>query len=111
METASVPRDNTDHLVALLMARPEIKSVSELAGKDVAVEEWQSASSETVRNAITATGAAEVRLSAGHMKAIDRLIGGEVPAAVLTLVSSEAAGWFPDFAGFRIFRNPLSPRS
>jgi ABC-type phosphate/phosphonate transport system substrate-binding protein len=109
--TASVPRDNTDHLVALLMARPEIKSVSDLAGKDVAIEDRQSASSETIRNAITAAGAAEVRLSAGHTKAIDRLIGGEVPAAVLTLVSSEAAGWFPDVAGFRIFRIPLSPRS
>jgi hypothetical protein len=110
-ETASVPRDSADHLVALLMARPEIKSVSDLAGKDVAMEERQSASRETVRNAITAAGAAEVRLSAGHTKAIDRLIGGEVPAAVLTLVSSEAAGWFPDVAGFRIFRIPLSPRS
>jgi ABC-type phosphate/phosphonate transport system substrate-binding protein len=93
------------------MARPEIKSVSDLAGKDVAIEDRQSASSEIVRNAITAAGAAEVRLSAGHTKAIDRLIGGEVPAAVLTLVSSEAAGWFPDVAGFRIFRIPLSPRS
>jgi hypothetical protein len=110
-ETASVPRDNADHLVALLMTRPEIKSVSDLAGKDVAIDERQSASSETVRNAITAAGAAEVRLSAGHTKAIDRLIGGEVPAAVLTLVSSEAAGWFPDVAGFRILRIPLPPRS
>jgi len=110
-EAASVPRDKADHLVALLMARPEIKSVSDLAGKDVAIEERQSASSEIVRGAITAAGAAEVRLSAGHTKAIDRLIGGEVPAAVLTLVSSEAAEWFPDVAGFRIFRIPLSPRS
>jgi hypothetical protein len=110
-ETASVPRDNAYHLVALLMARPEIKSVSDLAGKEVAIEERQSASSEAVRNAITAAGAAEVRLSAEHAKAIDRLIGGGVPAAVLTLVSSEAAGWFPDVAGFRIFRIPLSPRS
>ena len=102
---------NNEDRVALLMARPEIKSVSDLAGKDVAIEERQSASSEIVRGAITAAGAAEVRLSAGHTKAIDRLIGGEVPAAVLTLVSSEAAEWFPDVAGFRIFRIPLSPRS
>jgi TRAP-type uncharacterized transport system substrate-binding protein len=64
METAPVPRDNTDHLVALLMARPEIKSVSDLAGKDVAVEEWQSASSETVRNAIMAAG----RLKSGSAR-------------------------------------------
>jgi hypothetical protein len=39
------------------------------------------------------------------------LIGGEVSAAVLTLVSSEAAEWFPDVAGFKILRIPLSPPS
>jgi hypothetical protein len=44
-------------------------------------------------------------------KAINRLIGGEVPAAVLTLVSPEAAEAFPEIAGFKIFRIPLSPRS
>ena len=40
-----------------------------------------------------------------------RLIAGEVPAAILTLVSPEAAEWFPDIAGYRIFRIPLSPGS
>jgi hypothetical protein len=39
------------------------------------------------------------------------LIDGEVPAAVLTLVSPEAAEAFPDIAGFRIFRIPLSPKA
>jgi hypothetical protein len=32
-----------------------------------------------------------------------------VPAAVLTLVSPEAAEWFPDIAGFKILRVPISP--
>ena len=32
-------------------------------------------------------------------------------AAVLTLVSPEAAEWFPEIPGFRVFRIPLSPRS
>jgi hypothetical protein len=58
-----------------------------------------------------AAGAAEVKLSDGQTKAVDRLISGEVQAAVLTLVSPEAAEWFPDIAGFKIFRIPLSPRS
>jgi hypothetical protein len=44
------------------------------------------------------------------MKALDRVIGGEVPAAVLALVSPEAAEWFPEIPGFRIFRVPLAPR-
>jgi hypothetical protein len=109
--TASAPTSNPDNRVALLMARPEIKSVSDLTGKDVAIEYQQSASGASIRTAIAAAGAAEVQLSEGHTKAIDRLIGGEVPAAVLALVSPEAAEWFPDIPGYKIFRIPLSPRS
>ena len=55
-----------------------------------------------------AAGAAEVQFSEGKRGAIERLISGEVPAAVLTLASREAAEWFPDIAGFRTFRVPLS---
>jgi ABC-type phosphate/phosphonate transport system substrate-binding protein len=110
-QTASAPTSNTDNLVAVLMARPEIKSVSDLTGKDVAIEDRQSASSASIRTAIAAAGAVEVRLNEGHTKTIDRLIAGEVPAAILTLVSPEAAEWFPDIAGYRIFRIPLSPGS
>jgi hypothetical protein len=98
-----------EKMVALVMARPDIRSVADLAGKDVAIDEPKLASSGVVRSAIAAAGAAEVQLSSGHMKAIDRLIDGEVQAAVLTLVSKEAGDWFPDIAGFRVFRVPLSP--
>jgi ABC-type phosphate/phosphonate transport system substrate-binding protein len=109
--TAVAAPNDTDLLVALLMARPEIKSVSDLASKNIAIDDRQSASSDSVRTAIVAAGAGEVQLSEGQTKAISRLISGEVPAAVLTLVSPEAAEWFPDIAGFKIFRVPLSPRS
>jgi TRAP-type uncharacterized transport system substrate-binding protein len=110
-KTAPASANNTDLLVALLMARPDIKSVSDLASKNIAIDDRQSASSDSVRTAIAAAGASEVQLSEGKTRAINRLIGGEVPAAVLTLVSPEAAEWFPDIAGFKIFRVPLSPRS
>jgi TRAP-type uncharacterized transport system substrate-binding protein len=109
-KTAPASPNNEDR-VALLMARPEITSVADLASKNIAIDDRQSASSESVRTAIAAAGASEVQLSEGQTKAISRLIGGEVPAAVLTLVSPEAAEWFPDIAGFKIFRVPLSPRS
>jgi hypothetical protein len=108
--TATASPNNTDNLVVLLMARQEIKSVSDLANKIIAIEDKQSASSASVRIAIAAAGAAEVELSGGQNKAIDRLISGEVPAAVLTLVSPEVAEMFPEIAGFNIFRVPLSPR-
>jgi hypothetical protein len=110
-KTATASSNNTDHLVALLIARPEIKSVSDLTSKIVAIDDRHSASNDRVRTAIAATGATEVQLSEGQTKAINRLISGEVPAAVLALVSAEAAEGFPEVAGFKIFRIPLSPRS
>jgi hypothetical protein len=110
-KTATASSNNTDHLVALLIARPEIKSVSDLTSKIVAIDDRHSTSNDRVRTAIAATGATEVLLSEGRTKAINRLISGEVPAAVLALVSAEAAEGFPEVAGFKIFRIPLSPRS
>ena len=106
-KTAAASPNNTDHLVALLIARPEIKSVSDLTSKIVAIDDRHSASNDRVRTAIAAAGATEVQLSGGQTKAINRLISGEVPAAVLALVSAEAAEGFPEVAGFKIFRIPL----
>ena len=108
---ASAPSNNAYNLVALLMVRPEIKSVSDLTNKKIAIDDRQSASNDSVRTAIAAAGATEVQLSNGQTRAIDRLIGGEVLAAVLTSVYPEAAAWFPEIAGFKIFRIPLAPRS
>jgi hypothetical protein len=110
-KSAPAPPNNTDLLVAILMARPEIEGASDLTSKIIAIDDRYAASNGTVRTAIAAAGAAEVQLSEGQAKAIDRLISGEVPAAVLTLVSAEAAEHFPEIAGFRLFRIPLSPRS
>jgi hypothetical protein len=106
-EKTAAASNNTDHLVALLIARPEIKSVSDLTSKIVAIDDRHSASNDSVRTAIAAAGATEVQLSGGQTKAINRLISGEVPAAVLALVSAEAAEGFPEVAGFKIFRIPV----
>ena len=110
-KTASASPDKEDNLVALVLARPEITSLSDLNNKNVAIEEKQSASSGRVSAALMAAGAAEVQFSEGTAGAIDRLISGEVPAAVLTLASREAAKSFPDIEGFRTFRVPLSQRA
>ena len=91
------------------MARPEIRSVTDLAGKNVAMDERYSASSVDVFIAFVIAGAASVEVSSGHATAIDRLSNGEVTAAVVALVSADAADGFPEIAGFKIFRVPLSP--
>lgn len=108
---APAPPDNPDLLVAVLMARPETKSVADLAGKTIAIDDRYAKSSSTVRTAIVAAGATEVQLSEGTTTAINRLTNGEVPAAVVALVSPDAAETFPDIKGFKIFHVPLSPRA
>ncbi|MGA7805707.1 MAG: hypothetical protein WCB02_13945, partial [Bradyrhizobium sp.] len=105
------PTSGSDHLVALIMARPAIKSLSDLASRTVAIEARQSASGAAVRTGIAAAGATDVELRAGSGKAVDQLINGEASAAVLALACPEAAELFPDIPGFRIFRVALSPGS
>jgi ABC-type phosphate/phosphonate transport system substrate-binding protein len=107
-KTASGSTGNSENLVALVLARPEINSLSDLNNKNIAIEEKQSAASGSVSAALMAAGAAEVQFSEAKSGAIERLISGEVPAAVLTLASREAADWFPDIKGFKTFRIPLA---
>jgi len=107
----STSANDTDQLVAVLMARPDIKSVPDLTGRTIAIDDRYAASRGSVRTAIVAAGAPEVQLSEGQATAIDRLVNEEVPAAVLALVSADAAEAFSEIAGFKIFLIPLSPRS
>lgn len=96
--------------VAILMTRPEVRSMSDLAGKSIAIDNGQSASSG-IQTAIVKAGAVAVQLTQNQTRALERLLSGEVPAAVLTLASPAAAEGFPEVAGFRIFRVRLAPRS
>ena len=100
---------NPDLLVAILMARPDIRSIADLRGRTIAIADRYSASGGTVRPAIVAAGAPQVQLSEGQGTAMNRLSNGEVPAAVVALVTPEAADKFPEFMGYRIFQVPLSP--
>jgi hypothetical protein len=103
--------NDADLMVAVLMARADIKSVSDLTGKTIAIDDRHSTSNRSVRTALVAAGAPQVQLSVGQATAINRLVNGEVPAAVLALVSADAAEGFPEIAGFKIFHIPLSPHS
>ena len=109
--TAPASANDTDLLVAVLVTRPDITSVSALTGKTIAIDDKYSASNGSVRTAIVAAGASEIQLSGGQATAITRLVNGEVPAAIVALVSADAAEGFPDIKGFKILHVPLSPRS
>ena len=108
-KAASVSPDDPDNMIALVLTRREINSLSDLNNKSVAITEKQSASSGRVSAALMAAGAAEVQFSEVKASAIDRLISGEVPAAVV-LASREVASLFPEVEGFRTFRVPLKAR-
>ena len=97
--------------MALVLARPEINSLSDLNNKNIAIEEKQSASSGQRQRRADGGGRRRSPVQRRKAGAIERLISGEVPAAVVTLVSREAAEWFPDIAGFRTFRVPLSQKA
>jgi hypothetical protein len=100
---------NPERLVAILMARPDIGSIADLGGKMIAIDDRYSVPASTVRTAIVAAGAPQAQLSEGQGTAMNRLSNGEVPAAVVALVTPEAADKFPEFLGYRIFQVPLSP--
>jgi len=108
-KTAAASADDPDNMVALVLTRPEINSLSDLNNKSIAITDKQSASSGRVSAALMAAGAAEVQFSEVKSSAIDRLISGEVPAAVV-LASREIANLFPEVEGFRTFRVPLKTR-
>jgi hypothetical protein len=119
-ETPKAPgKDRTDEtragdanvstpLVALLLSRPDVKSATTLNGLNVAIDRAQSAVEEDIRIALAAAGAADARLSIGDASPLDRLVSGDVQAAVVKLVSPDAAEAFPDIKGFKVLRVPLS---
>jgi hypothetical protein len=106
---AAPPRE-PGALVVLLISRSDVRSASALNGLSIAIDAAQSGVEEDIRSALMAAGAAEIRLSVSDASPLDRLVSGEVPAAVLNLVSPGAAEAFPEIKGFKVFRVPLSPR-
>jgi hypothetical protein len=101
-----------DTLVAILVAGPGVESVSDLAGKTIAIDDkYPESSIGRIRTAIATAGALEVRVDKGQGTAVGRLVSREVPAAVVGLVSTSAADRFPELPRLRTFRVSLSPPS
>jgi hypothetical protein len=103
----SPPRD-VGTLVAILISQPDVKSASALKGLNVAIDAAQSGDEQVIRLALAAAGATETQLSFTDTSPLDRMISGDVQAAVVKLVSRDAAEAFPDIKGFKILRVPLA---
>jgi len=110
--TAFARRDGADPIavVAIVIVRPEIPSLFALTAKSVAIDDRYLVSVAEIGIAMVESDGPVVQLSSGRKAAIDRLVDGEVSAAVLALVSADAAEAFPEVEGFKIFRIPLLSR-
>jgi hypothetical protein len=64
-------------------------------GETIAIDTAQSDAENDIRTSLTEAGAAGVELTAGDANPVDRLIRGEVPAAVLGVAEAfpEVKGW------------------
>jgi hypothetical protein len=102
---ASASPNNEGPSVAIVVAGPEIKSVSDLTGKIIAIDDKYLNSHARIQAAIVSAGATDSLLTAGESTAIDRLLSGKAPAAVLTLVYPETG--FSMIEGYSVFRVPL----
>jgi hypothetical protein len=96
-----------DVRIALVFTRSDIHDISDLESKSVAIDKKNAASTRSVRAALAVAGAGPVDLTDNGSKAVDRLIEGEVPAAVLAFITPAAASKFPAIAGFNIFKLPV----
>ena len=103
---ASASPNNGGPSVAIVVASPEIKSVSDLTGKIIAIDDKYLNSHARIQAAIASAGATGSLLTAGESMAMDRLLNGKAPAAVLTLVYPETG--FSTIEGYSVFRVPLN---
>lgn len=109
-ETRAGNANVTTPSVALLLSRPDVRSAAALNGLNVAIDKSQSAIEDDIRIALAAAGATDAELSVSEASPLDRLISGDVQAALVKLVSPEAAEAFPDIKGFKVLRVPLGAR-
>lgn len=103
------PPDTTGEMVAILLVRPDIASASDLANKEVAVDEAPAEYSVSeVKNAMVAAGASGVQLVENKTAALVRIIDGEVQAAIVSVLPAKAAdAWNGGLSGFKVLRIKL----
>ena len=105
--------DTSGEMVAILLVRSEIKSASDLANKVIAIDEGSADySAAELKKAIVAAGATDIQLSEDPKMALVRVIDGDVPAAVATVMPSKAAEvWNAGVSGFNVIRISLPSAS
>ena len=108
-EKKAAASPNTGELsVAVVVAGPEVKSVADLAGKIIAIDDRHSNLHTRIQAAFVVAGATDSLLTASETNAADRLLSGKASAAVLTMVYPETG--FSAIEGYSVFRVSLEHR-
>ena len=94
----------SDSTVLIILAQPNVAKLSDLDDKAVVIAGLSSISPELVSAALSAGGAHGVRLTSGTKGDIDRLVSGEISAAVVARVTPAKAQSFPQIPGFSLLR-------
>jgi hypothetical protein len=108
-EKKAAASPNTGELsVAVVVAGPEVKSVADLAGKIIAIDDRHLNLHTRIQAAFVVAGATDSLLTASEARAADRLLSGKASAAVLTMVYPETG--FSAIEGYSVFRVSLDHR-
>ena len=105
---AAASPNTGEQSVAIVVAGPEVKSVADLAGKIIAIDDRHLNLHTRIQAAFVVAGATDSLLTASETKAADRLLSGKASAAVLTLVYPETG--FSAIEGYSVFRVSLDHR-
>jgi hypothetical protein len=99
-----------DPRIALLITKGAVLTISELAGKSIAIDSNLSESDAAIRVALVAAGAPEIQISEDRSKPLSKMLRDEVPGAVIGLVLPDRLHDIPpQVEGYRVFQVPLSP--
>ena len=107
--SADPPSSPSQGRVLILLARPDIKQITDVGDSSIILAGSFAASKAQITTALSAASAKTVTVVEGTGRDIDRLIDGEVRVVVAALLSPAAAKEYPELSGLNVFRVPLSP--
>jgi hypothetical protein len=90
--------------VLLILALPNVTRISDLNKKSIVIAGLDTISLKAVETALTAAGAGDARLTEGKIGDIERLVGGDVSAAVVDFVNPAKARSYPEMSGLHLLR-------
>ena len=107
--SADPPPSSSEGKVLILLARPEIKLITDVGDDTVILAGSFSVSKARIATTLSAAASRTVTVVEGSKNDVGHLIDGDVHVVVAALLSPEAAKAYPGLEGLSVIRVPLSP--